>query len=221
MNIHHGQIGRAQRLRESVADACVHAVGVPAAAVGAVFLVVLAAGIAKTWEVGSVVVYACALILMLGFSAAYNMWKPSLMKGWLRRLDHSAIFVMIAGTYTPFMTQLGDATLSIGLGAGVWAGAVAGVALKVLAPGRFDRLAVLLYLGLGWSIVVALGPLMEALPTSAMALLAAGGALYTVGVLFHIWESLPFQNAIWHVFVLAAAACHYGAVLDCMVLSRV
>src|SRR4051794_20337555 len=102
MNIHHGQIGRAQRLRESVADACVHAVGVPAAAVGAVLLVVLAAGIAKTWEVGSVVVYACALILMLGFSAAYNMSKPSLMKGWLRRLDHSAIFVMIAGTYTPF-----------------------------------------------------------------------------------------------------------------------
>jgi hemolysin III len=220
MNILHGQTGRAQALRECIADGCVHAIGVPAALTGAILLVVLAAEFAAAGEVGSVIVYALALLLMLGFSAAYNLWRPSRVKGWLRRLDHSAIFVMIAGTYTPFMTQLRDVGLSIGLGAGVWSGAVAGVALKLLAPGRYDRLSVVLYLALGWSVIVAIGPLVEALPTSAMALLAAGGALYTVGVVFHLWESLPFQNAIWHGFVLAAAGCHYGAVLDCMVLSR-
>jgi hemolysin III len=157
---------------------------------------------------------------MLGFSAAYNMVPPSRLKWLLRRFDHSAIYVMIAGTYTPFMTVLRESLWAPGLSITVWTGAIAGAAMKILLPGRFDRLAIGIYLALGWAIVFALDPLAKALPTTAMWLLTAGGLLYSLGVIFHVWESLRFQNAIWHGFVLAAAGCHYVAVLDCMVLSR-
>jgi len=94
------------------------------------------------------------------------------------------------------------------------------MALKLCLPGRFDRLAILLYLLIGWSGVVAFEAIFGALPGSTLSLLLVGGAFYTVGVVFHVWESLRFHNAIWHGFVLVAAACHYGAVLDCMVLAR-
>jgi hemolysin III len=97
---------------------------------------------------------------------------------------------------------------------------LAGIVLKLCLPGRFDRLAILLYLLLGWSGVMAYETVFNALPSWTLTLLAAGGLLYTVGVVFHVWEGLRFQNAIWHAFVLVAAACHYGAVLDYVVLAR-
>jgi hemolysin III len=100
------------------------------------------------------------------------------------------------------------------------AGSLAGMALKLCLPDRFDRLAILLYLLLGWSGVMAYEAVLGALPGSTLTLLAAGGFLFTVGVIFHVWEGLCFQNAIWHTFVLVAAACNYGVVLDCVVLAR-
>ncbi|MFZ4532931.1 MAG: PAQR family membrane homeostasis protein TrhA, partial [Alsobacter sp.] len=164
--------------------------------------------------------YSCGLVAMLCFSAAYNMVPPSRIKWLLRRADHSAIYVMIAGTYTPFMTQMKDTALAASLSATVWIGALAGVALKLSLPGRYDRAAIAIYLALGWSVLIVIDPLAASLPQAALWLLASGGILYSTGVVFHVWESLPFQNAIWHGFVLAAAACHYVAILDCMVLSR-
>jgi hemolysin III len=103
---------------------------------------------------------------------------------------------------------------------GIWVGSVVGIALKLCLPGRFDRLTILLYLFLGWSGVMAYEAVLLALPGSTLTLLAIGGILYTVGVIFHVWEGLRFQNAIWHAFVLVAAACHYGAVLDLVVLTQ-
>ncbi|GGH23041.1 DNA-binding protein [Alsobacter metallidurans] len=205
---------------ELVADGCVHVLGVAAGVIAAVFLVVLAIGPAEPLEITSVAVYATALVAMLACSAAYNMTPPSRLKWLLRRADHSTIYLMIAGTYTPFMAALKASPWAAALSAIVWTGALGGAALKVFYPGRFDRLSILLYLALGWSIVLAFEPLAMALPSTSLWLLSAGGLLYTFGVIFHVWESLRFQNAIWHAFVLAAAACHYGAVLDCMVLSR-
>ena len=213
-------ITRVHAVPELVADGCVHVVGVIAGLVGAVALVALAAGLVGAIEMGSVVIYSCGLLAMLGFSATYNMVPPSRIKWLLRRADHSAIYVMIAGTYTPFMTQMKDTALAAGLSATVWLGALAGVALKLSLPGRYDRAAIAIYLALGWSVVIVIEPLAESLPQAALWLLTCGGILYSAGVVFHVWESLPFQNAIWHSFVLAAASCHYVAILDCMVLSR-
>src|SRR5436190_203309 len=130
--------------------------------------------------------------------------------------DHSAIYLLIAGTYMPFLAQMKSALVSAGLGVGVWVSAVIGMALKLALPGRFDRLAVVLCLLLGWSGVIAYDSLASALPSASLWLLAIGGILYSVGALFHVWRGLRFHNAIWHGFVLIAASCHYSAVLACL-----
>ena len=201
---------------ELVADGIVHAIGVSLGVVGAIVIVIVAANSARAADMPSIVIYIIGLLSMLGFSAAYNTWPISRAKWVLRRFDHSAIYVMIAGTYTAFIGQMRGDFVSIGLLSGVWLTAVVGVTLKLLLPGRFDRLAVILYLILGWSGVVAYGPVVTALPNLSIWLLVAGGVLYSAGVVFHGWQSLRFQNAIWHGFVLVAACCHYSAILCCV-----
>ena len=201
---------------ELIADGIVHAIGVSLGVVGAIVIVIVAANSAHTADIPSIVIYTIGLLSMLGFSAAYNTWPISHAKWVLRRFDHSAIYVMIAGTYTALIGQMRGDFVSIGLLIGVWLTAVVGVTLKLLLPGRFDRLAVILYLILGWSGAVAYEPVVIALPNLSIWLLVAGGALYSAGVVFHGWQSLRFQNAIWHGFVLVAACCHYSAILCCV-----
>jgi hemolysin III len=205
---------------EIIADGIVHAVGVIVGIVSIIVLLVLAAPIVGAWEFTSILVYGAGLLTVLTVSALYNLWPVSPIKWMLRRFDHSAIYLLIAGTYTPFITQMKANAESIALLVGVWLTSLVGIALKLSFPGRFDRLSILLYLFLSWSGVMAYESVFGALPGSTLWLLAIGGILYTAGVVFHLWESLRFQNAIWHTFVLVAAACHYGAVLDCLVLAR-
>jgi hemolysin III len=197
---------------EIVADGVVHAIGVCLGLIGAVTIVVIAVRVERI-EVAPILVYVIGLVTMLALSAAYNMWPVSPAKWVLRRFDHSAIYLLIAGTYTPFLAQMKSALASAGLGVGVWLSAAIGMALKLALPGRFDRLAVVLCLLLGWSGVIAYDSLASALPSASLWLLAIGGILYSVGALFHVWRSLRFHNAIWHGFVLIAASCHYSAVL--------
>jgi hemolysin III len=207
--------------QEILADGIVHGLGVIGGLVGVTVLLVLAVPTVGAWELTSVAIYGVGLVAVLVISAVYNLWPISPAKWILRRFDHAAIYLLIAGTYTPFITQARNEVTAIVLLVGVWTGSVAGMVLKLCLPGRFDRLAILLYLLLGWSGVMAYEAVFGALHDSSLWLLAAGGVVYTAGVVFHVWESLRFHNAIWHAFVLVAAACHYGAVLDCMVLARV
>jgi hemolysin III len=172
---------------ELVADGIVHAIGVSLGVVGAIVIVVVAANSARDADMPSIVIYTIGLLSMLGFSAAYNTWPISRAKWVLRRFDHSAIYVMIAGTYTAFIGQMKGDFVSISLLIGVWLTAVVGVTLKLLLPGRFDRLAVILYLILGWSGAVAYEPVVAVLPSLSIWLLVAGGALYSAGVVFHGW----------------------------------
>src|SRR5499427_6554329 len=200
---------------EIIADGVVHAIGVCLGFIGAVTIVVMAVKIERI-NVAPILVYVIGLVTMLAFSAAYNMWPISPIKWVLRRFDHSAIYLLIAATYTPFLGQMKNALASAGLGIGVWLSAAAGVTLKLALPGRFDRLAVILCLLLGWSGVIAYDSLASAIPGPSLWLLAGGGILYSFGTLFHLWERLRFHNAIWHGFVLLAAGCHYSAVLACL-----
>ena len=193
---------------EIIADGIVHGLGVGFG------LIVLTGVFASTPQIVSVSIYAAGLLTMLGFSAAYNMWPVSPRKWWLRRFDHSAIYVLIAATYTPFMMQMHDRVLAMLLLGGVWGVAIVGVAMKLFLPGRFDRLSILLYLAMGWSGLAAYDAVFTSLPKFTLWFVVAGGALYTLGVIFHAWQRLRFQNAIWHGFVLLGAACHYTAVLD-------
>ena len=149
---------------------------------------------------------------MLGLSATYNLWPVSPRKWLLRRFDHSAIYLLIAATYTPFISQLGDQAFATNFLIGVWGVAIAGALLKLNFPGRFDKLSIVLYLAMGWSGILAYEKVANVLPSSILLLIAMGGGLYTLGVLFHSWERLRFQNAIWHGFVVLGAACHYTAV---------
>ncbi len=204
---------------ERIADNCVHGIGVSAGLIGAVAIVAAAARQENALLIPGAVAYGLGLIAMLGSSALYNITPPGPLKARFRRLDHAAIFVMIAGSYTPFALNGSAGGWGLGLLAFVWLVALGGAAVKLFAPRRMRRISTAVYLLLGWCGPVALEPLFGALPTAAMVLLASGGLLYSLGILFHHWQRLPYQNAIWHSFVLAAAGCHYGAILGGVVLA--
>jgi hemolysin III len=200
--------------REMLADGTIHVLGVVLGVAGTIGIVVIAALSPISWvERAGVAIYAAGLVSMLGVSATYNMWPVGRRKWLLRRFDHALIYLMIAGTYTPLVALVGDGVPAWGLLGTVWLVAGIGIALKLILPGRYDRAAIGLYLTLGWSGVVAYDAVIGRLAPDALWLLATGGLLYSLGVIFHVWRSLPYQNAIWHAFVLAATACHYGAVL--------
>jgi hemolysin III len=199
---------------ELIADGVVHGVGVFCGLVAATVLLVLTAVYATAFEIVGVSVYVAGLLVMLVLSATYNLWPVSRAKWVLRRFDHSAIYVLIAATYTPIFMELKDSIFAVALLIGVWCVAIAGIVVKLALPGRFDRLAVGLYLALGWSGFMVWDKVVASLPTMTLWFIAAGGVLYSFGVIFHAWQRLRFQNAIWHGFVLSGAACHYTAVLD-------
>jgi hemolysin III len=211
-------VGRDYDRAEIAADAAVHAVGLIFGIVGVTILIVSAVRSRATTDLPVAAVYAVGLLAMLGFSAAYNLWPVSRVKWVLRRLDHSAIYLLIAATYTPFMAQLKNGPFASAMLAIVWIVAAVGIAMKLALPGRFDRFSIVLCLLLSWSGVM-MYDVISTLPASTVWLLGTGGLLYTFGVIFHLWSSLRFQNAIWHSFVAFAAACHYGAVLDFLALA--
>jgi hemolysin III len=199
---------------ELIADGVVHAIGILFGIIAATVLIVLTAVYASALDIVAVSIYVAGLLSMLVVSATYNLWPVSRTKWVLRRFDHSAIYVLIAATYTPFIMELRDSVMALALLIGVWCVAIFGIVLKLRWPGRFDRVAVGLYLALGWSGAMLYDSVVATLPKLALWLVLAGGALYSLGVIFHAWRRLRFQNVIWHCFVLLGAACHYTAVMD-------
>jgi hemolysin III len=205
---------------ELIADGVVHALGVALAISAGSVLLALSAFHARPWEYAGTILYVASLVAVLSLSAAYNMWPISPIKRALRRFDHAAIFLLIAGTYTPFLAQMNDpptARLMLGL---IWGAAALGIVMKLVFPGRLERVAVAFYLAMGWSGVVVFNALSVSLPRATLWLIAAGGVAYSVGVVFHVWQRLRYQTALWHGCVLLGAALHLGAVMDSLVISR-
>ena len=157
---------------------------------------------------------------MLGSSAAYHLASKASRREFLRQVDHAAIFLMIADTYTPFTTCRLHGVWAIGMTAAVWTGAVTGAVLKLICPRRVERVSIVAYLALGWVILVGMRPMLASVDVRTAVLIGVGGVLYSIGVGFHLWRALPFQKAIWHSFVLVAASCHYAAILRGVVLAR-
>jgi hemolysin III len=202
---------------EIISDGAVHVIGLVAALIGLTVLVMLTARWKGLLEISAVMVYGFALVTMLGCSLAYNMIPVSPLKWFMRRFDHCGIYLLIAGTYTPLLTQVSDPFTAYALAATVWGGAITGIVLALGYPGRGEKFKVGAYLALAWVAVFALKPLMASLPATTMALVVTGGLLYTFGVVFYRWNSLKYQNVIWHGFVVAAAACHFAAITTAMV----
>lgn len=205
---------------ERLADSVIHIAGVFVSLIAISVLITIGAFLHDGWTVASLAVYGAGALCVFIASAAYHMIDWPKGRWLLRRLDHAAIFVKIAGTYTPFAAiSLGGGGAGAALLGSVWSIAAVGVPLKLFAPGRFEKWAVWLYLIQGWIVVLALGPLAAAISTDAIVYLVIGGVLYTVGVAFFLWERLPFHNAIWHGCVLAASGCMYAAIMSGVVLA--
>jgi hemolysin III len=211
---------RALTRGELVADGVIHVIGIAAGLVGAAILVISAATRGSPLELAAVATYSGGLLAMLGCSAAYQLLRSSRRRELLRCFDHTAIFLMIAGTYTPFTLLRTRPFWDVALTAAVWSIAGAGIALRLMRPQVFDRVSLAFYLALGWAGLAAAAPLVPMVHVSTLILLGVGGLLYSAGVVFHMWERLPFQNAIWHAFVLVAAGAHYAAVLEEIVVSH-
>jgi hemolysin III len=205
---------------ELAADRAVHLVGIVLGTAGSVVLVGDASATADRVVLFAVLIYAACLVAMLFCSAAYNLALTSPRRELLRRLDHSAIFLLIAGTYTPLTTCRLQGDWAVGMTAAVWAGAIGGAITKLASPRRIERFSIGLYLALGWLIVVGIRPLLGAVEPMTAALIFAGGILYSIGAGIHLWRSLPYHNAIWHGIVLLAACCHYEAILNGVVLTE-
>jgi len=205
---------RAQGRPELIADGAIHVLGITAGLIGSAVLIAMAGLRGQSAELVVVLVYASGLLAMLVCSATYNMARASRRRALLRRLDHAAIFMMIAGTYTPFTVLELKGPWSVGLTAAVWSVAALGIVAKLWRPAWLASLSIPLYVALGWTALIALDPLLRALGTPTLILLFVGGSLYSVGVVFHVWRRLPFQNAIWHGFVLAGASVHYAALAN-------
>ncbi|WP_159965651.1 PAQR family membrane homeostasis protein TrhA [Profundibacterium mesophilum] len=199
-------------LAERRSDSVIHVIGVGAALLGVPILIM--AVISERGDTASLVaisIYGASLLAMLGCSALYNTlpapnWRPV-----LKRMDHSAIYIKIAGTFTPLVAL--SEVPGTGLLIGLWLAALAGAMLKIASPDRLRWLGLTLYLGMGWGGVALGGEVFGALSPAAFAMVTAGGLLYTAGVVFFLWEALPFHYTIWHVFVLAATLLFFGAVL--------
>lgn len=204
---------------ERLADFWVHVIGLVLAAVGGVVLAGAAAIYGGLGMTLATAVYAICLIAMLASSTVYNLCRPCAARPILRRLDEAAIFLMIAGSYTPFTTQrFEDPAWSIGFTALVWALGIAGAVGKIFAPRLNDAFWSGVYVLFGWLAVLAIQPLVQGLSPLGLSLLVAGGLIYTLGVLVFIKQALPFRRAIWHGFVVCGAGAHYAAVLLGVVL---
>jgi hemolysin III len=200
--------------REELVNALTHGAGIVASLAGGGVLLTLAALSGDPRRIVGAAVFVFALVLLYTASTLYHAVRHERTKAQLKVLDHCAIFVMIAGTYTPFTLVSLRGGWGWGLFAAIWLLAVVGIVFKLYFTGRFKRTSTFLYIAMGWLVLVAMGPLAEAVSTATLAWLVLGGLSYTAGTVFYLNQRLPYAHGIWHLFVLGGSACHFAAVLS-------
>lgn len=197
---------------EEVLNSLTHGIGAGLSIAGMVVLIVLASMEADAWKIVSFSIYGASLALLYLASTLYHAIPHPRLKRPLKMLDHCAIFLLIAGTYTPFLLVNLRGPLGWTLFGVVWGLAVAGITLKLVFGHRYQKLQLGIYLGMGWLIIFASAQLAASVNSTGLALVVAGGVTYTLGVIFYVWERLPFNHAIWHLFVVGGSVCHFFAV---------
>lgn len=207
-------------MRDEIASALTHGLGAAAALAGGAVLITLTALHGDAWQLGAAIVFGVTLLLLYVASTLYHAIQHPVAKARLKVFDHCAIYLLIAGTYTPF-TLIGlRGPWGWGLFAAIWTLAVAGVIFKLFYTGRFKLLSTLIYIAMGWLVIVAIKPLLTSLDGWTLGWLLAGGVFYTLGTYFYHRESIRYSHAIWHLFVIAGSVCHFVAVTEQVLLPR-
>ena len=207
-----------QTVREDTVNSSIHAVGLLLALLGLVMLVVEASRAGDVMLTTGVTIYGATLVLMYAASTIYHATRHVPRKTWLQVVDHGSIFLLIAGTYTPFTFVTLGGGWGWSLFGVVWGLAVVGIAFKAVFGDRFELASTLIYIAMGWVVVVAVRPLFHNLELGGIVWLFVGGVAYTAGTVFYLWERLPFNHAVWHLFVLTGSICHFCAVWYFLVL---
>jgi len=198
-------------LKEETINAVTHGLGAVLGAGGLVLLLALAALRGDAWYVVSCSIYGATLVLLFTSSTLYHSFRRPRVKHVFRIIDHSSIYLLIAGTYTPFLLVSLRGRWGWSLFGVVWG--LAGIAFQVFFVHRFRLAQTLIYLVMGWLAVVAVKPLLTRVPRPGLLWLLAGGLFYSLGAVFYLWKKLPYHHGIWHLFVLAGSVCHYFAIL--------
>jgi len=201
-----------ESIREEIASALTHGLGAVAALAGSAVLITLAAIHGDGWQLFSSIVFGVALLLLYTASTLYHAIQHPVAKGRLKVFDHCAIYLLIAGTYTPFMLIGLRGPWGWGMFTAIWILAFAGVVFKLFFTGRFKALSTGIYIAMGWLIVVAIKPMLAAIDLGTLGWLLAGGLSYTLGTYFYHRESIRYSHAIWHLFVIGGSVCHFVAV---------
>ncbi|MCL9663543.1 hemolysin III family protein [Paenibacillus hunanensis] len=199
--------------REEVANAITHGIGAALSAAALVILIVFASLKGTSWHIVSFTVYGVTMLLLYSCSTLVHSFRDGKVKDLFEIFDHSAIYLFIAGTYTPFMLLAVKGPLGWSIFGTVWGIAILGCAFKAFFAKRFLFMSTLFYLLMGWLIVLAWAPLTAAIATGGIVLLVAGGLMYTLGTVFYVWRGFPFHHAVWHLFVLVGSVLHFFAVL--------
>lgn len=204
-------------ISEEIANAVTHGVGALLAAAALSLLVVFATIYGNVWNVVSFSIYGATLVILYLCSTLYHSFQNEKVKSIFKVLDHSSIFLLIAGTYTPFtlvsLRGNGNGPLGWTIFGVVWGLALFGIVFKAFFVKRFKLLSTLIYVGMGWIIVFAIKPLAMDLQKGGLILLVAGGLSYTLGAILYMWKKIPFNHAIWHLFVLGGSVCHFFCIL--------
>lgn len=200
-------------LGEEIANSVIHGVGIVLGIAGLGVLTAFASLHGDTWHIVGCSIFGAALILLYTASTLYHSIPLPRVKTVLRTLDHSAIFILIAGTYTPFLLVNLRGPWGWSLFGVIWGLALAGIVLRIVRGRRSTLLSVGLYVGMGWAVVVAIQPLLNNVAPGGLLLLLVGGLAYTLGVVFYVWKRLPYHHAVWHGFVLAGSIFHFFAIL--------
>ncbi len=199
--------------REELANSITHAIGVALSLAALVILVVYAAMQGDGWKILSFSIYGSSLVLLYTASTLYHSFSSERAKHYLKILDHAAIYLLIAGTYTPFLLVMIRGTWGWTLFGIIWGLAITGIIFKLFFVHRFRIVSTIIYLLMGWLIIVAFRPLIANVPENGLYWLLAGGLSYSFGVIFYLWERIPYHHAIWHLFVLGGSILHFFAVL--------
>jgi hemolysin III len=197
---------------EGIAPAVTHAVGAALSVAGLVLLILRATHSGDPWRIVSFTIFGSSMVLLYSASTLYHLRGSSPLRHRFKVLDHAMIYVLIAGTYTPFLLVSLRGGWGWALFGVIWGLAVVGVGFKVYFAGRFRFLSTLIYLGMGWICVIAARPMLERVPAGGLWWLLAGGLAYSLGTIFYLRKGMKYHHAVWHLFVLAGTACHFMAV---------